>query len=380
MTGAWLWLLFVLQGLSSAGARAQSADASADLLRETWAETMLAARALHTGEKTEPVSLGPWFATGYLPSSGFQESLFPESGVDLEVLDPSGKRLWTPHPEWIDGRVHDLPGSAGSHATYLFRTIHAAQSATVEASLGSDDGIEVFLRGAKILSRDVPRGAAPDQDRVALEIERGDNGLLLKIFNRGGGHGFYFSAGRDPLESVLRRIAQRFPRETAWWEKDTGNEGVAWLRGSKSVNLEKRIIERALQETGRHRAGLEREYAALVESGPSPDAPRWLALYARCAETRERYLTALVPARTIRIDALRRAIEDLSASFPEQYVRGPELLRKLEEQEKRLEEAAGADGGARDLSPEVLEDLLALQREALLASPLLDFDRLLLVR
>jgi formylglycine-generating enzyme required for sulfatase activity len=60
-------------------------------------------------------------------------------------------------------------------------------------------------------------------------------------------------------------------------------------------------------------------------------------------------------------NSLRLAIEDLSASFPAQYTRGAEFLG-------RLDSATNA------------ADLAALQREALLANPLLDFDRVLAVK
>jgi formylglycine-generating enzyme required for sulfatase activity len=62
-----------------------------------------------------------------------------------------------------------------------------------------------------------------------------------------------------------------------------------------------------------------------------------------------------------KITALRLAIEDLAKTFPEKYTRGAEFLKQLD---AVTNEAA----------------LAALQREALLANPLLDFDKLLLVR
>ncbi len=65
--------------------------------------------------------------------------------------------------------------------------------------------------------------------------------------------------------------------------------------------------------------------------------------------------------------ALRGAIEDLSATFGAGYPRGAAFLRRLGEIER---DGAGAAGGG----------FAALKREALLANPLLDFGRLLVVR
>ncbi|MEE8450438.1 MAG: SUMF1/EgtB/PvdO family nonheme iron enzyme [Thermoguttaceae bacterium] len=70
----------------------------------------------------------------------------------------------------------------------------------------------------------------------------------------------------------------------------------------------------------------------------------------------------------IRLDAVRMAIEDLSESYPQQYVRGEEFLTRCD----RI--ARMPEGQPRE------EALRSLQREALLANPLLKFRELLLVR
>ncbi|MBE3098776.1 MAG: SUMF1/EgtB/PvdO family nonheme iron enzyme [Planctomycetes bacterium] len=70
--------------------------------------------------------------------------------------------------------------------------------------------------------------------------------------------------------------------------------------------------------------------------------------------------------------ALRRATDDLVAGYPDTYVRGAEFLRRLD----ALDTAAASGGDEAALAREFLR----LQREALLANPALDFDRLLLVK
>ena len=68
------------------------------------------------------------------------------------------------------------------------------------------------------------------------------------------------------------------------------------------------------------------------------------------------------------------AIQDLSRSFPERYPRGAEWLKQAADLELRVKRAA-----AEQLDP-LAAEFAALRKEALLANPLLDFDRLLLVR
>ncbi|MFO7973971.1 MAG: SUMF1/EgtB/PvdO family nonheme iron enzyme, partial [Candidatus Hydrogenedentota bacterium] len=76
--------------------------------------------------------------------------------------------------------------------------------------------------------------------------------------------------------------------------------------------------------------------------------------------------------------ALRMAIDDLSHSFPERYPSGAEFLQRLDALKAEHDQvAANADSNV--FAPLVAR-FEALQREALLANPLLDFDRLLMVR
>ena len=218
--------------------------------------------------RTPPITLTPWQTTGPLKAKGFSDPLFPEQGVDLAAKNAQGQPLWHPEPAWSDGSVNTLT-TPDSSSTYLFRTLKAKAAAKIIAGFGSDDGIEVWLNGKKIHSNNVPRGAAPDQDMVPLDLVAGENRLLVKIFNISGGCGFYFAAGD-------------------------------------------------------------------IHTAPQEGNP----------------------------EALRLAIADLSRTFPGQYTRAAEFLKRLE----RLE--AQPD-------PEALREL---QREALLANPLLNFDRLLLIR
>jgi len=79
-------------------------------------------------------------------------------------------------------------------------------------------------------------------------------------------------------------------------------------------------------------------------------------------------LAAAAPSTAgVNLKALRLAIEDLIATFGPRYTKGREYLARLEALEK-----SGVEGD--------LTALAALKREALLANPLLRFDKLLLVR
>lgn len=80
----------------------------------------------------------------------------------------------------------------------------------------------------------------------------------------------------------------------------------------------------------------------------------------------------LAKLKDMNIKALRLAIEDLDKTYPDKY-KGKEYLRRLVKVEQLM--AAGEE-----LSHEQMEDIVKFQYEALLANPLLDFDKLLFVK
>lgn len=138
--------------------------------------------------------LGVWQVIGPFPAADFKaayaEAFAPEKEIDLKKT--YGALKWTPQPAWKDGQVHNTLTGDNS-ANYLYRTIEVAQAGPLNISLGRDDAIKVWLNGKSVLAKEVAGGAAPDQDKVTLQLKAGSNALLLKIVNASGPSGFYFS-------------------------------------------------------------------------------------------------------------------------------------------------------------------------------------------
>ena len=121
-------------------------------------------------------------------------------------------------------------------------------------SLGSDDGIKVFLNGKQILANNIGRGAEPDQEKITLNLKKGENFLLLKIHNGSGPSGFYFKA--DAKSKLLPAIATELSaskgsfavefsakakenRKARVFWKDKKNNGFDSKRSSPEVMIEK---------------------------------------------------------------------------------------------------------------------------------------------
>lgn len=386
--------LFFLVGLWPLPVAADSGQAGY-VKRASWAETMLATRAAVARElASSPRRMGPWYTSGPLASSRFSEALFPEQGVDLQAKKPDGQPRWQPRLEWVDGVVHMLPGSTRA-STYLFRTITVPEAVSVTASLGSDDGCELWLNDQKLLSHDVPRGPAPDQEQVTLKLQAGENRLLFKIHNNSGGHGFYFRGGDAAHAGVWEKLEADYPAQTGWLRRHLSGGGhLQWLSAchvsdaagsdsptAETTALEQRMIRQALGELGADAGLFQGELEQLIDARTAADDPRWLQLYERVCLFQHR----TAEAKAINLAALRRAIEDLQASFGPRYPRGQEFSTRLAALEQRMNDVewallAQGDGSATQAAADLTRDAAQLRREALLANPLLNFDRLLLVR
>ncbi len=85
---------------------------------------------------------------------------------------------------------------------------------------------------------------------------------------------------------------------------------------------------------------------------------------------------ALAQLGQFNVEAMRRAIEDLTAAFPDRYSRGEEYLASLDRLPGVLAEVERNDPSATAEAKQVLAHL----NQALLDNPLLDFERLLLIK
>ncbi len=182
--------------------------------KETRAETLKASLAA-SGQAGWP---DEWHVVGPFDNSGLASIYPPERKLDLAAkyaVKGGGDAGWK-KVKYPDGQVHDLkPNFAQTEncICYLYRQIAVEADAKIRVSLGSDDGIMVFLNGRKVFSNDCARPAAPDQDFTTLDLKKGQNDLLLKISNIGGDWAFYFRpAVSAKLQAQLdRRLDQDFP-------------------------------------------------------------------------------------------------------------------------------------------------------------------------
>ncbi len=76
---------------------------------------------------------------------------------------------------------------------YARTTITAKADVTIKIGLGSNDGCRLWLNDKLVHDQPIQRTAIPNQDILTVPVKKGENSILMKIDQFGGGWGFYFS-------------------------------------------------------------------------------------------------------------------------------------------------------------------------------------------
>ncbi len=331
---------------------------------DTWPQTMLNARnSIATITEENTVNLGAWYMAGPIAKTKLKDKRFPEDGVDLAATGKDGKKLWK-KKKYVDGFTHSLP-SKSNVSTYLYRTITVPEATTVNVGLGSDDGLAAFLNGKRIHFNNASRGVSANQDRIKLDLVKGENQFMMKVANGGGSHGFYFGMkDNSPTAQIWHNIAGDFPFETGCMKTDLGGSHLAWLRGDDKKTQQ--MMKSVLSDLGKYGKTISDKAETLKQNNANQQ--QWLALYANACSIRSN----LAELENVNFDSLRLAIADLTKTYPDTYTKGDAYLTRIDTLEKKFYDPEA-------LTPALVEEIVSLQKEALLANPLMDFDKLLLI-
>lgn len=376
-----LGLLLVTAALADPPYYRRDTDWVSTLIRAR--EELLAFEADEANQAKAPTeSLSDWHSAGPFFAPKGQEAyelpFAPEQGIDLAAkMDNGGGEAipWVARPDWQDGKVWDLP--RGDHsATYLYRTVTVLKEREVPFYLGSDDSFEFFVDGRRLAGKLVPRGAAPNQDKVVVKLAPGTHTVLFKIVNLTGGYAFYFSTDIKPADikaqrraELLRLVRRDFPAaaQEIDWETTDGIWTADWPAG-KSSELLPRYREATVGEPWRRHAG---------DRSTLPEVRRAYLDSRRTAAAR-------LDLASVKVDRVKLAIADLTATYGDRYPNGARYAADVEtaanDASGLVVRAEAGDEAAVAPAQAAVARLLALRREALLANPLLDFDKLLVVK
>lgn len=138
----------------------------------------------NAGQSPEGFIIGWMLAGPYTQAdtdgSGLFDVAFPPEKNDAEA---NWRPLTAPRSGMVD-LAKPIPGE--NRVAYLRATINSEADQKALLELGSDDGIKVWLNGQVVHANNAVRPCSPGQDKVNVNLNKGDNTLLLKVTQGGG--------------------------------------------------------------------------------------------------------------------------------------------------------------------------------------------------
>ena len=165
-----------------------------------------------------PPKSEPWQVVGPFKTEstqqGFTNVFAPEKEVDLKKTY-AGVRdeiKWSAKPDFVDGKanllVQDLHGVHGAY--YLYRTMKLSAERKVEFSVRADDLFKLWVNGKPVAERAVKEKTGEGAVKVAVNLKKGENKLLLKVVTTQGAAYFTFKKNIEESEAIPADVAAMF--------------------------------------------------------------------------------------------------------------------------------------------------------------------------
>lgn len=133
------------------------------------------------------------FYTDYLESIGGEMLAIPKAGMVIDFPGLNFNPIWITYKSETDKiPLNDILSPNDMVVAYAFCQINSPERQKTILSLGSNDGVQVFLNGEKIHEHHPRSGRwlQKDNDYVPTELKKGVNNLMFKIDEGTGDFGF----------------------------------------------------------------------------------------------------------------------------------------------------------------------------------------------
>lgn len=126
----------------------------------------------------------------------------PADGLEQKRADGTNVK-WHSQKSWNDVLgFDDLAGPKDAAIACAFTKVFRLAAGKALLSVGSGDGIRVWLNGKLVLSKDGLRSLTPDEDQLEVDMNAGENALLVKVSARRS----FCARVLEPGTVVLRKV------------------------------------------------------------------------------------------------------------------------------------------------------------------------------
>ena len=169
--GPWLWMIAKTEA-GQGGANSTDIDSLAVASDDKVTEAEVAKNGAKEGDKVGDYE----WTLAELPENGDINTVVNQTGMEEGALD-------------------DIT----SYALFTYES-DKEQDATMKT--GSDDSIKVWLNGEVVFKNAVNRGRGRWQDEFGITLKQGDNLLMVKVCERGGGWGMHVGISETPFVPI----------------------------------------------------------------------------------------------------------------------------------------------------------------------------------
>ncbi len=144
-------------------------------------------------KKWKPIRITTWAFSGPYTRDGkgaqdlFNVAFAPEESHGAAEWKPFRLNKKEERAGTLD--LHKV-GKGDNRCAYLRTTIRSEKAQDVVLTLGSDDGVKVWLNGRPIHEKNVTRGLNCDEDQAKASLKEGENVLLVKVTQGGSDWSF----------------------------------------------------------------------------------------------------------------------------------------------------------------------------------------------
>ncbi len=135
----------------------------------------------------KPAATSNALETDFLAEQGGETGIKPVDGLAHKRAEGSPAK-WHPVDSWGDafGIMDGLDQREDGAAAYAFAKIRRPAVGRALISLGSEAPIRAWVNGKLVLDRNIDRSLTFDEDPVEVDLNAGENGLLVKVVQLAG--------------------------------------------------------------------------------------------------------------------------------------------------------------------------------------------------
>ncbi len=198
----------------------------------SWSSSVANLKQQKENRAKNNLTFSDWRVSKYFDSKKFQDKFSPELKLAMlkENIRENKNKLWAMQPKnWKNNTANNL-GKQSNSTRYIYRDVVAINSESKIFYFGSDDGLEIWLNGKKIFSKEYYGPLKLKMFKVPLNFKKGNNELLLKVYNKGAGSSFSMSSKKTKVffEQKLADMWAKYPIQMDWLLQDSKSDMTKW--------------------------------------------------------------------------------------------------------------------------------------------------------